>query len=91
MPKASKILTMCAVLYNYVIDEDYVDMEMTTVNENEHSISHRNVSPHGMSYLLVVSDVFVSDGFSSVQIACRNLIETLEYRRPIHNVVRNKE
>ena len=85
----SKILQVCAILHNYVIDEDYIDVDINTCSAEEHSISPRQDAPFGMAYLPNVPDVFVQEGFSTVKLAYLHVIRRYDFRRPHHNMVRN--
>ena len=85
----SKILNVCARLHNYVIEEDYVDVDINKCSMEEHCITARRDAPFGMTYLPNVPDVFEQAGFSHVKLAYLHIIKTYDYRRPHHNVVRN--
>ena len=92
LPNASKILNCCAILHNYVIDEDCSKIEdMTEIPEEEHCISPRPNAPFNMSYLPVVPDLYEASGSSPLKIALLDKITKNEYRRPLHNIVRKKQ
>ena len=59
---ASLILQVCAILHNFVINEDMVDVDIDSVPENEHCIKPRKNAPFGMSYLPNVPDDFTAEG-----------------------------
>ena len=52
LPKASKIINCCAILHNYIINEDCTDIgDMTEIPDEEHCITPRGNAPFNMSYL----------------------------------------
>lgn len=64
--------------------------EMSEVPDDEHSIKVRVGSPYEMSYLPNVPDVFQVEGNSTVKLAIYETIKNYDYRRPLHNLIRNR-
>ena len=60
------ILQVCALLHTYVVDKDFVDVDINSCSAEEHCITPIIDAPFGMLYLPNVPDAFTLDGFSTV-------------------------
>jgi hypothetical protein len=91
---ASKILQVCARLHNFVIDQDWEDDwspdDEVTSGTGEHQIQSMTGSPLGFGYLPTVQPYKAIPGSSLIGSSILAFIETMEYRRPAHNVSRRE-
>ena len=85
---SSKILQVCAILHNYVLNEDFGEIDVDLCSHEEHSICPRQNAPFGMSYLPNIPDQFMHEGFSTFKLSLLYIIQKYDYRRPHHNSVR---
>ena len=85
---SSKILQVCAILHNYVLNENFGEIDVDLCSHEEHCISPRQNAPFGMSYLPNIPDQFTQEGFSTVKLSYLHIIRKYDYRRPHHNLVR---
>ena len=85
----SKILQVCAILHNYVLNEDFCELDVDKCSFEEHNIRPQKGAPFGMCYLPNVPDQFQHKGYSTVKLAYLYSIQKYDYRRPHHNVIRN--
>ena len=89
----ARILMACAVLHNFIIENDCVSNDKEVFDNDDNNIVQMDGAPMGMSYLPTIPDSdfdFRSiQGISLTRMTKVNAIAHQGFERPIHNIHRN--
>ena len=69
LSKCSKVLNVCAIFHNYIINDDLDDdMDIMDIPLDKHCICVQPEDPYSMVYLPTVPDTMKIHGFSSLKL-----------------------
>ena len=98
MARVSAILTACARLHNFIIQQDfqtddYIDLFAIDAAEDDLEIQPHVNAPLGMSYIPGIFDepFEAMEGISQVREATATFLWTEQIGRPTHNLKRKRQ